>query len=1358
MKKINAKRILSTGCVILSLCALASTGISLSEKLLKKGDANSKISIADLAKSRGEHGKRVVFKADGKEASALPYANDFTTEAKYGELTYIDANSDDISWDYSSYYSCITITAHWQHAMDDWAVTPGLQLEAGKTYRVSAKIKGGKDGPIERIEVKYGKGNTSDALDMAVIEAVETNTSDWKEIEGTFVAGESGTYYVGYHAISDADSYNLYLKDIKIEEDESAIPPVTSIAPPYVNNLLSQDDFDSLTQIDANDDGIDWDYSAYFQYASIDAHWQHAMDDWLVTPALQLEKGKSYEVTAKVRGGKDGPTEKIEVKYGKVLSADNLVLTAVEPTIMTTSDWVEVKGTIVPDEDGDYYVGFHAISDADTYRVCIKDIAVSAGESVEPPVQGLTPPFEVLFDTQADFDQFSIIDGNEDGVVWDLISFLHSLRISYNSQLDMDDWVVTPALYLESGKAYRVSCNAKAGNDHDTECIEVKYGKAATAEALTQVIVPATDLTTSEYVELGNYIYPSETGIYYIGFHGISKADTYQLHLDDIRVSEGVLTTVPGVPQNFKVTPDASGAFASEISLNAPTEDFEGRPLTGKMAVEIKRGNVLVHRAQGINPGDEVKCNDVLDASGRVIYTAYAANEFGVGNPAEANVHIGFSFPAPLASVAMTENPSDHGMITLSWPEIEKDDNGLVYPADKVAYLIYEPGDYGWNLKFRDIEDTQYEFRAVDKNFQTFVQFAVCGFTEEGQGDFAFTGLEPVGTPFPGFSESFTNGGLYYPMITQVLENKGMEWKMYKDDSGISSQDNDNGFLGAKATSIGDKSAIASPKISLKDIPNPVLSFFVYNFAGDDGERNINKISVEVREAGKEYKEVLSGTVDGLSKGNLGWNRVNVDLADYTGKQVQFRIVATCEIFDLVLFDNIRLDNSYEKDLSVIASAPQVIKAGSGYDINVTVRNEGMEDVENYKLILSADGIDSDEIVGERLNSGNTANHVFKSSFHPLDENEVTHTVRLVVEGDCNADNDITEAMTVKPEVSNLPRVTNLVAGLDGTDAKLVWDEPDLNGTMAKQHDEDFEAMQSWSTELEGWVFVDVDKEPVGGFKGMTLPGIDQHSLQSFFIFDATITDNSTFSALSGNKYMASLFRADQGTVDDWAISPELSGNAQTISFYAMSYSPTFPEYVEIYYSTGSVDVKDFKKLSEASKVPGDWTKFETNLPAGAKRFAIRSCGTDTFMLMIDDVNYETSVGTSDLEIVGYNLYKNRELVNKKMIRVPEYTDSEVSVGKNDYVVTAVYMDGESAGSNVATLDTSSVTEISEGIQICQEAGKLIIKGACGKNISVNSVDGITLYRAVGADETAIELPQGVYILTIGEKTYRIRH
>ncbi len=69
-----------------------------------------------------------------------------------------------------------------------------------------------------------------------------------------------------------------------------------------------------------------------------------------------------------------------------------------------------------------------------------------------------------------------------------------------------------------------------------------------------------------------------------------------------------------------------------------------------------------------------------------------------------------------------------------------------------------------------------------------------------------------------------------------------------------------------------------------------------------------------------------------------------------------------------------------------------------------------MEDVENYKLyVLSADGIDSDEYSWRNdLIQAIRQNHVFKSSFHPLDENEVTHTVRLVVEGDCNADNDIT--------------------------------------------------------------------------------------------------------------------------------------------------------------------------------------------------------------------------------------------------------------------------------------------------------------------------------------------------------------
>ena len=49
------------------------------------------------------------------------------------------------------------------------------------------------------------------------------------------------------------------------------------------------------------------------------------------------------------------------------------------------------------------------------------------------------------------------------------------------------------------------------------------------------------------------------------------------------------------------------------------------------------------------------------------------------------------------------------------------------------------------------------------------------------------------------------------------------------------------------------------------------------------------------------------------------------------------------------------------------------------------------------------------------------------------------------------------------------------------------------------------------------------------------------------------------------------MFAYDDSQVDDWAISPALSGNAQTISFYAKSYSKDYPEKIEVLYSTGSL-------------------------------------------------------------------------------------------------------------------------------------------------------------------------------------------
>lgn len=82
------------------------------------------------------------------------------------------------------------------------------------------------------------------------------------------------------------------------------------------------------------------------------------------------------------------------------------------------------------------------------------------------------------------------------------------------------------------------------------------------------------------------------------------------------------------------------------------------------------------------------------------------------------------------------------------------------------------------------------------------------------------------------------------------------------------------------------------------------------------------------------------------------------------------------------------------------------------------------------------------------------------------------------------------------------------------------------------------------------------------------MPGIADGSKQSFWIFDAADSAipsrfSSSFAAVSGSKYLVAMY-AKGGRNDDRAISPELSGEMQYISFYAKSYSSRISEEFEV--------------------------------------------------------------------------------------------------------------------------------------------------------------------------------------------------
>ena len=133
---------------------------------------------------------------------------------------------------------------------------------------------------------------------------------------------------------------------------------------------------------------------------------------------------------------------------------------------------------------------------------------------------------------------------------------------------------------------------------------------------------------------------------------------------------------------------------------------------------------------------------------------------------------------------------------------------------------------------------------------------------------------------------------------------------------------------------------------------------------------------------------------------------------------------------------------------------------------------------------------------------------------------------------------------------------------------------------------------------------------------------------QAWMPFNGNTVQQAT--AHSGNKYMESICPdADQynGPADSWLISPELSGNAQTITFYERIFSTTWsPETYEVLYSTTDNNPSSFTVAQSFSSDKTSWTLRSVALPAGAKYFAIRhTSSNDKYGIMVDDVTYEIS-------------------------------------------------------------------------------------------------------------------------------------
>ena len=263
-----------------------------------------------------------------------------------------------------------------------------------------------------------------------------------------------------------------------------------------------------------------------------------------------------------------------------------------------------------------------------------QNLVISAEAPEELKIDEL--PYSNGFDSEDDFDMFTVIDANEDGRTWSLTS--GTVGYTYSSSSTADDWLISPAIKLEAGKFYHFAIDA--WDRGYVERFEVMMGNEATASALTSEVIGATETDGKKTVVTyeNGAVAVEEDGYYYFGIHCISDADEWMLYVDNFLVEEGAAPTAPDAVTDLVVTPFEDGTIGATITFNAPKTNIDGTDITENITkIEVIRDGNVIATLTDVEPGAE--CNVVDDATDLVIgnhkYAVIAYNAEGPGRKSE---------------------------------------------------------------------------------------------------------------------------------------------------------------------------------------------------------------------------------------------------------------------------------------------------------------------------------------------------------------------------------------------------------------------------------------------------------------------------------------------------------------------------------------------------------------------------------------------------------------------------------------------------------------------------------------------------------------------------------------------------
>ena len=960
----------------------------------------------------------------------------------------------------------------------------------------------------------------------------------------------------------------------------------------------------------------------------------------------------------------------------------------------------------------------------------------------------LEAPYVEEFDGQPAFDLFTVFDANKDGRTWVMNKVDNMVYNQFNTVRDADDWLISPPIHLNNDRQYFFSFVVQSTNKLNTERISASLGNGTVINDSYKVIVPDTSFHGPDAVTLSTLVSVEKDSIYNFAFHATSPSNQGYLFLHKIIVTEGPRYSAPDSITDYTLTAGAEGDLSAELKFRTPTKDLKGKDVGTLTKVEILRNGKLIHTIENPAKGAMLTYKDNSDdiANGINTYSVVVSNASGAGRVVVRDVYIGYDVPRAPQNIKLVDNFDGTALLSWDSPGTKGVNDGYV-DENELTYNVFSVQGESVSTFRTGVTERSLDITDVPQTGeQSLFYFLLKASSSVGESKIGRSPWIIAGSPYTlPFHEGFPDGN-----IENGFWTRGKDGKNNIEIVNETSSDNDGGCLKFLADKSGESASISSGKIDLAQANNPSLLFSYYAVPGKD-----NVIEIEISKDGKDPQVVSTINYKDL-EGDEGWRIKKVDLNNFKGSRfiiLTLRGIDNNQKATAVLIDDINIRNVFDYNLDARLVAPKQVTAGQSAQCLVTVRNIGDKVADDYTIDLYANNKIVATLRGEILapEASKTFTMLYKSK---VTDPEVSKLKAVVVfDKDMDKADNTSQTLDINLKASDLPAINDLTAHVDeaGDIVTLTWTAPD---TKISETTEDFEGFKAFEIkDLSPWTMEGDREHKTGVWEDFTFPHAGEPF--PFIVFNPSEITEYDLSRWctphSGKQFLASITNYSAKGNNGWLISPSLSGKKQTIRFWAKSFDGY--ESIEVRCSKTTADTASLNNvLMTENKIRNKWKEYQVELPEGTKYFAIRVTSKFQQMLMLDDITYESGVGT----IIGFNIYRDGQNIATVDAQTTIFKDNTADKGNHNYTVTVIYDEGESRMSNSVSAVTSLKDNAKAETIVRTIPGHIVISNSSGQEVAVFAANGKQVFSGSGQQNLLIPMMRNTYVVKVGNKVYNV--